>query len=118
MTKKNIGKKKQELGHSSEHHIISQSIGGPDISENKYRWAKKKHRAYHQLFYNYIPSIVIVIIEGWSDKNGDLEAMKVGSGNLKAWRRVFGDQKPAQAIQFIKERFLPVEEKFLEGLLK
>lgn len=105
-------------GESTWHHIVSQSIGGPDIPENKYRWTIKKHRAYHQLFYNFLPSIVIKIIGEWSDEKGELNIKKMGAKNFRAWKRAFGDWKPAEVIQFIEENFLPKEKKFLKGELK
>lgn len=105
-------------GQSSKHHIISRSIGGPDILENIYHWTKKKHQAYHQLFYNYLPSIVIKIIEEWTDGQGELNKEKMGLRNVKAWRRVFKKQEPVQAIEFIEREFLPLERKLLRGELK
>lgn len=105
-------------GQGSSRHIISRSIGGPDILGNIYRWTKKKHQAYHQLFYNYLPSIVIKIIEEWTDGQGELNKEKMGLRNFKAWRRVFKKQEPAQAIEFIEREFLPLERKFLRGELK
>jgi hypothetical protein len=103
--------------HGSWHHIIARSIDGPDVRQNKYRWSKEKHNAYHRLFYNYLPSIVIEIIKSWTDRNGNLIPQKIGSRGMKAWSKLFNGASPEQAIKFISKRFLPVEKKFLSGVL-
>jgi len=103
--------------HGSLHHIISRSIGGPNIPENKYRWSQEKHAAYHRLFYNYLPSIVIGIINLWTDENGKLKPQLMRERNIQAWREVFNGATPAQAIKFIQKNFLPAESKFLQGEL-
>lgn len=100
------------------HHIIAKSIGGPNIPENKYPWSKKEQRAYHQLFYTYLPSLVIIIIKEWTNEQGNLDKEKMGLKNFRAWKRVFGEQKPEEIIRFIEKRFLPIEKKFLKGELK
>lgn len=105
--------------HGTWHHIISTSIGGPEnVSENRYLWNAKKHAAYHQLFYNYLPSTVIAIILHWTDKDGKLKTDLMGSRNIKAWQHAFNGGSPAQVIQFIRKDFLPVEAKFLRGELE
>lgn len=104
-------------GQSTRHHIISRTVGGPDIPENIYKWPKDKHQAYHWLFRNYLPFIVIQRIKEWMDEEGNLNIKKMGEEEFKYWKRVFNNQKPADVIRFIEENFLPVEEKFLKGEL-
>lgn len=104
--------------HGSRHHIISRSIGGPDVPENKYNWTKEKHTAYHQLFCNYLPSIAIGIIRLWTEKDGKLKIDLMRPKNVKAWQEAFNGGTPEQVIQFIQKNFLPVEKKFLHGKLK
>ncbi len=101
--------------HGSWHHIIARSIDGPDVRQNKYRWSQKKHNAYHQLFHNHLPSIVIEIIKLWTDKHGNLIPQKIGSRGMRAWSKLFNGASPEQAIKFISKRFLPIEKKFLNG---
>ena len=103
--------------HGSRHHIISRSINGPDVPENKYLWIQEKHAAYHRLFYNYLPSIVIGIINLWTDQDGNLKLQLMGERNIQAWQDVFNGATPAQAVKFIQKNFLPVESKFLRGEL-
>jgi hypothetical protein len=103
--------------HGSWHHIIARSIDGPDIRQNKYRWSQKKHNAYHQLFHNHLPSVVIEIIKMWTDKNGNLIPQKIGSRGMQAWSKLFNGASSEQAIKFIAKKFIPVEKKFLNGEL-
>lgn len=103
--------------HGSDHHVIARSIGGPNVPENKFRWNKKKHVAYHQLFYNYLPSTVIGIINLWTDQDGRLKLNLMRERNIRAWQDAFNGGTPAQVIKFIQKNFLPVEIKFLNGQL-
>jgi len=103
--------------HGSQHHIIPRSIGGPDVPENKYGWTKEKHAAYHQLFYNYLPSMAIGIVKLWTDPEGKLKTELMRPRNVRAWKDAFNGGTPAQVIQFIQKNFLPVETKFLRGEL-
>ncbi len=103
--------------HGSWHHIISRSIGGPNVPENKYLWIQEKHAAYHRLFYNYLPSIVIGIINLWTDQNDNLKLQLMGKRNIQAWQEVFDGASPSQAVKFIRKNFLPIESKFLRGEL-
>lgn len=104
--------------HGSVHHIIATSIGGPRISQNTYIiWPKEKHIAYHELFYNYLPSITIRIIKGWTGRDGNLVPQKMGERTMWAWKTLFGAATPAEAIVFIRQNFLPVEKMFLSGQL-
>jgi hypothetical protein len=99
----------------SRHHIICRSIGGPNIEENIYdHWSGQRHAAYHLLFQNLLPSAAIERIGLWTDNNGQL---KLGVRRTEVWRKAFGKRSPAQAIEFIKEKFLPTEKLFLEGKL-
>ncbi len=101
------------------HHIVPTSIGGPpETFENIYWWTEAEHEAYHQLFRNHPPSIVIKIIEGWTDKKDNLNLKLMSFRDYESWKKVFGDKKPAEAIEFIKKNFLPAEEKYLKSEFK
>lgn len=121
MTKKPKKRKNNELFqkyHGSIHHIVPVSRGGPKHFDdwNTYEWKQKKHRAWHQLFYNFLPSEAINIISAWVNDKGEFNVAKMGSLNLKAWEAVFGNTNPQKAIKFIKEEFLPAEIKFLKEI--
>lgn len=104
--------------HGTWHHVISTYVGGPDVPKNKYRWLKKKHEAWHELFHHYLPSVVIEIIKTWTGKDGNLVPQKIGRRGIRAWHKVFNGGTPEQANLFIEKKFLPIEKKFLKGELK
>lgn len=116
--RKSLEKRTFSWGRSTQHHIISRTVGGPDVPENIYEWPEDKHYAYHKLFRNYLPFVVIQRIKGWMTKEGNLNIKKMGKKRLEYWERVFDGQKPSDVIRFIEENFLPVEKKFLKGELK
>lgn len=101
--------------HGSIHHIVPTSIGGKKNKQNLYFWNKgKKHKSWHILFKNFIPSLCIKIIEGWCDGNGKLNKKKMGAENWKEWHILFNNKSPEEAIEFIEKNFLSIEKKFLE----
>lgn len=113
--------------HKSTHHIIPTSRGGPKEEWNEYRWIIKKHRAYHQLSDNRLPSEFIKRIKDeWTLPNGDLDIEELGKRKFKAWQEVFSTWSPKRAIryiwsperaiQYIEKKFLPVEIRFLQVL--
>ncbi|PIQ93019.1 MAG: hypothetical protein COV69_00145 [Parcubacteria group bacterium CG11_big_fil_rev_8_21_14_0_20_39_14] len=119
-------------GKSSRHHIISRTVGGPDVPENIYDCPVLWHQTWHQLFHNYLPSVVIRIIKSWMDKNGNLSKEKIleyvlkeeknpkgvekkAEKIFKEWKRAFDRESPQGVINFIETEFLPVEKKFLDG---
>ncbi len=102
---------------TNKHHIVSRAIGGPDVSKNLYNCLIKWHNAWHQLFGTYLPSIAIVIIKEWTKPNCELYEEKIGKKNLKAWKIVFQEKTPQEAIHFVEAEFLPIEKKFLAGEL-
>lgn len=103
--------------HGSCHHIFPTSRGGPkEEKKNKYIWpginlkeSEKRHRAWHQMFFNLLPSEVIIIISSWTTKEGGLDRLLVGRKNLEAWKTVFGAKNPCEVIILIRETFVPVE---------
>jgi len=103
----------------SKHHIIPTSIGGPRYNPENYYfgWVEKTHKAYHRLIQNRPPSIVIRIIEGLMDENGEINQALLSLRDYKDWKSVFGNEKPAKVIEFLKKEFLPIEEKYLGGEL-
>lgn len=103
--------------HGSCHHIFPTSRGGPKEEwKNKYVWPgvnvkerEEKHRAWHQMFFNLLPSEVIRVILGWTTKEGELNDKLVGEKNLEAWKTAFERRSPYEAIVLIIERFIPIE---------
>lgn len=101
--------------HGSLHHIVPTSRGGPrGMKWNEYRWFIKKHQSWHRLFHNYMPSTCISIINDWTDDFGELLVCKIGERYLEDWNMVFDGWRPARAIKYIQEKFLPAEDIFLE----
>lgn len=98
---------------TTDHHIVPASRGGPKQMWNKYPWRIVEHWAWHYLFHNYLPSEAITIIErNWALPSGDLNVEKMGTKMADAWNEVFGDRTTQQAVQYIRDRFLPVEKAF------
>jgi len=121
-------------GQSSKHHIISRTVGGPSVPENIYNCSIKWHHTWHQLFHNYLPSVIIRTIKSWMDEEGNLSKEKILEDILKeernskkaekkaekifrGWKRMFGKKSPQEVIDFIEKEFLPQEIKFLKGEL-
>jgi hypothetical protein len=107
--------------HGSCHHIFPTSRGGPkEEARNKYIWpgvnlkeSEKRHRAWHQMFFNLLPSEVIIIISSWTTKEGGLDRSLIGRKNLEAWKAVFGIKNPYEVTAFIRETFVSVETAIL-----
>lgn len=117
----NLPSASPEEKHGSIHHIVPTSRGGPAATPwNECNWLVKKHKAWHELFYNYLPSTCIAIIRDWTDEQGQLKTEKLGGGNryLRAWHNLFGNMPPEQAIEFIQDSFMPAELRFLEEIKK
>lgn len=105
--------------HDPPHHIIPTSIGGPRWNyENIYDdWPREKHEAYHQYIRNFPPSVVIKILEAVTDKNGDWNRKLMSEKDYAALQLAFEGKKPAGAVQFLRDNFLPIEDKYLNGEL-
>lgn len=105
-------------GHSSVHHIVPTSIGGTNNSWNRYRWTVERHQSWHKLFYNYLPSTCISLIEDWTDESRQLGRNKIWGARRKIWGEVFGKKSPSEAIRHIRKKFLPAELKFIRNKIK
>lgn len=105
--------------HGPKHHIVPTSIGGPRHNpENIFLdWQGQVHYFYHRVFVNRPPSVVIKIIEGFTDENGHWNKMLMSCDDYKNLQKIFMGKEPVGAIDFIRKEFLPVEEKWLRGEL-
>ncbi|MDO8558832.1 MAG: hypothetical protein Q7R84_00670 [bacterium] len=105
--------------HGLKHHIAPTSIGGPEYNEeNIYRnWRGREHYFYHRSFVNFPPSVVIKIIEGFTDENGHWNTMLMSPDYYESLQKAFLGKEPANAIDFVRKEFLPIEEKWLRGEL-
>ncbi|MBI2041450.1 MAG: hypothetical protein HYT20_00335 [Candidatus Nealsonbacteria bacterium] len=104
--------------HGPKHHIVPTSIGGPRYNEeNVYHWRGREHYFYHRAFVNRPPSVVIKIIEGLTDANGNWNQILMSPDDYENLQKAFLGKEPANAINFIKKEFLPIEEKWLRGEL-
>lgn len=105
-------------GDNGYHHIAPQARGGPDEAWNLYRWSrehKKKHRAWHNLFADLLPSEVIILVRQWTRKDGKLDLRYFRSRRdrankrLLSWTVLFGDGTPGEAIEWIEREFIRKE---------
>jgi len=105
--------------HHGGHFIIPESLGGTKTRENVYTpWAKHehpKHVAWHTLFGNSLPSEAISLVRFWTRKDGQLDMRFFTkpngerNGRAKAWKILFDDLTPAEAIAWIEREFVRKE---------
>jgi len=76
----------------------------------------EKHRAWHTLFANLVPSEVCLLIEHWMRKDGQLNLryFQVRRGNpnkrLIAWNVLFEGLTPKETIELIRKEFMRKEQ--------
>lgn len=113
--RKHPSKKERHGGH----FIIPEFLGGQKTEENVYRpWAGHEHPqhvAWHQLFGHNWPEEAINTIRLWTRRNGQLNMRYFlkpnGETNVRyrAWKTLFDDMTPAEAIAWIKREFIRKE---------
>lgn len=110
-SEKRVGKSAKV--HSSKHHIIPTSRGGPKNGWNKRLVDKDKHAALHTLFANLLPDEMILLIEqSWTGENGLLKEEILSHDQIKAWYLLFGADQTRKAVEIIRDIWdLSPEEK-------
>ena len=92
--------------HGSKHHIVPASRGGKKIPENEIELDPEVHTAWHTLFGNLLPEEVIILIKYWTTKNGKINRKFLrGKKRQKAWKIIFGEINPDQAIKIVEKQF-------------
>lgn len=102
---------KNNSRHSSHHHIIPTSRGGPKNRWNKKSVDFKKHQDLHILFANLLPEeIILILIQKWADERGFLKEEILGFKQLKAWYRFFDTNCVIKAADVIRRNWDLTEE--------
>jgi hypothetical protein len=83
----------------TDHHILCKSQSGDSTPQNVIRVTALKHRAYHILFGNRRPEVILQELRVIHKK------CEVDYDFKIAWRMVFGDVGPTRAIEALFEEW-------------